>query len=288
VHFLLSFDIDAFDVRPCLLLLFVASKRMPPRPPFSSAIIHTRAYNAKKPMHPESNFKRIYDVVREGADRKLSAAIPVNPHGIGRRNATEEGMFQAAWAIRLQQTPGVNRANLVEPPWYPPKPRSRVLIKLAPTAANSQSGRCIGSGREIDKNLGGNPPIESGIKCFEVTGGSQRASWAWHPHVGNQPGGYLRPWALRPKKLLCLDGDATVYGKRLPKGVAAALVVCNPERPSQRWVFVRDRLVNMATRLCMAVTATGSNITMESCGTAPQQHFAMPQLPDKATEWGTL
>lgn len=100
-----------------------------------SFIIHTRAYNAKKPMHPESNFARLYELAREGALKNLTAPVPMNPAGIGRRSPEVEESYRAAWSQRQALTPGVMRSNAVEPPWYPPKPRSRVLVRVKGASA---------------------------------------------------------------------------------------------------------------------------------------------------------
>ena len=53
------------------------------------------------------------------------------------------------------------------------------------------------------KDLGDNPPVMM-AKCPQSTGAqSAKYGWAYHPEVPGGPGGFIRPWVLRPKKLLC-------------------------------------------------------------------------------------
>jgi hypothetical protein len=206
-----------------------------------SFIIHTRAYNAAKPLGERSNFYRLYELFREGREANIPDPVPAMP--LGQRSAAEEAEFDRIWTARLALTPRVNQRNVVEPPWYPKpyptSPRSRVRIQLKdiPDAG-------LGMHNQVERNLGGNGPVGY-IK------GSQLQTWAWNPGPPGQ-GGHFRPWIARPPKVLCLDGDAQeAYGSRAPPGVVVAAVVCNPTRRSQKWLFAVDRIVNVDSKLCL-------------------------------------
>lgn len=253
-----------------------------------SAIIHTRAYNAKKPMHPESNFAQLYELVRKLAEKNITDPIPVNPLGIGQRNASVERLYKHAWQERLRKTPGVNRPNLVEPPWFPTGTRVRVLLKsLAHTS-------CIGVGKQEKKEIGNNPAVVHGFECSASGRVPMKASWAWQQTPDNTAGGFLRPWTLTPKKILCLDGQPeAVYGRRFPSTMAIALVGCVPDRPAQRWGVLRNRIVNMASKLCLTSVTTPNGehevqVHTANCSEAPEQDFAVERIDEYVGEWGTL
>lgn len=60
-------------------------------------IIHTRAYNAKKPMDPDSNFYRLYSLFRKGALQNVSEPAPAMK--LGKRTEEEEKEFTLIWVI---------------------------------------------------------------------------------------------------------------------------------------------------------------------------------------------
>merc|ERR1712070_224764 len=109
----------------------------------------------------------------------------------------------------------------------------------------------------MGNDLGRNPSIDAVAPCPKNQNEEKyvRASWAWNPGTDGT-GGHLRPWSPRgAARPLCLDGDAkSAYGRRTPVGMVAALVGCTPERRSQRWAFVSNRLMNMDTKLCLQAT----------------------------------
>lgn len=204
-----------------------------------SFIIHTRAYNAAKPLGLKSNFYRLYQLFQNGAAQNISKPVPAMP--LGPRTAAEEADFDRIWKTRIGLTPRVNQANVVEPPWYPPLAgRQRVMVTLA----NSLGGS-IGMRSKVERGLGGN----ARLGYFSDT--SARRSWAYNPGVPGE-GGYLRPWDARPARILCLDGNAQdAYGPKAPAGEEVAVVTCNPNRRSQRWLHAVGRLVNVDSKLCL-------------------------------------
>ena len=91
-------------------------------------IIHTRAYNAKKPMAKDSNFWQLYVLFREGAEKEIAEPVPAFP--LGHLNEHDQTFYDRTWAKRMSQSSDVNRYNMVEPPWYPTsKPRTRVSLQ---------------------------------------------------------------------------------------------------------------------------------------------------------------
>lgn len=207
-----------------------------------SFIIHTRAYNANKPLGVRSNFHRLYLLFRAGAEKGLSQSVPAMP--LGRRTPAEEEHYSLIWAKRMTLTGDVNKFNVVEPPWYPRGPRQRVQVLLTNTLGGS-SPVCMGYFMKEMKDLGMNFPVGTFPSC------SSRM-WAWNPGTVPGEGGYLRPWIRTPKKVLCMDGNPkSAYGRRAPAGVQVATVVCNPTRRSQKWLHALGRLINMESKLCL-------------------------------------
>jgi hypothetical protein len=211
-------------------------------------IIHTRAYNANKPLGFRSNFFRLYELFRKGAERGEPQAISAMP--LGKRSQAEETEYDRIWAQRLTLTGVVNRPNVVEPPWYPrSSPRFRVALipKLQPA-------HVLAMGRQKIKDLGQSFMVLLGSS--HQTTATQRY-WAWNP---GPDGGYLRPWHPRPEKIYCLDGDPKgAYGPRAPEEVAVAVVVCTQKRRSQRWIHAAGRLVNVDSKLCLQLPKDAGN-----------------------------
>ena len=211
-----------------------------------SFIIHTRAYNAAKPLGKRSNFYRLYELFKKGA--LLNDPTPRSAMPLGPRTAEEEVDFDRIWNARLKLTPRVNQANVVEPPWYPPGDRKRVLISLG-----KPMGGSLGVHQKVDRNLGGN-----GHLGYFADSNPMRA-WVFTPGLAGE-GGHFRPWDARPAKILCLDGAAQeAYGPKAPSGVEVAVAVCNPKRRSQRWLFAVGRLVNVESKLCLEAPESSSD-----------------------------
>ena len=214
-----------------------------------SFIIHTRAYNAPKPLGERSNFYRLYQLFKKGAS--LNDPMPISAMPLGPRTATEEVEFDRIWKARLKLTPRVNQANVVEPPWYPTGERKRVLITLGKPVGGS-----LGLHQKVERTLGGN-----GQLGYFADSSAMRA-WVWNPGRAGE-GGHFRPWDSRPAKILCMDGAAQdAYGPKAPSGVEVAVAVCNPARRSQRWLHAVGRIVNVESKLCLEAPEGGSNEPM--------------------------
>jgi hypothetical protein len=213
-------------------------------------IIHTRAYNAKKPMDLKSNFWQLYLHFREGANRNIEASVPATP--IGKRTPAEQVNFDQIWKARMAVSSDVNKYNMIEPPWYPTGVRTRVSFQ------SSALNTCLAGQKKGWNDLGRNPPVDAVGNCpdqQEGDGKYARSAWAWNPGTDGT-GGHLRPWSPRgAARPLCLDANAeSAFGKRSPFGMHVVLVGCNPIRRSQRWVFEQGRLVNMESKLCLRAT----------------------------------
>ena len=208
-------------------------------------IIHTRAYNAKKPMDKNSNFYQLYQLFRAGAEKEDPNPVPA--FTLGRLGAEEQAFYNKTWAKRLSQSSDVNRWNMIEPPWYPAKPRSRVALESVAL------GTCLAGKKKGLNELGKNPPVDVAGNCPDPDEVKySRPTWAWNPGTDGT-GGHLRPWSIRGlARPLCLDGDMkSAYGRRAPHRMDVGLVGCTPERRSQKWVFVLGRLLNMDSKLCL-------------------------------------
>ena len=132
-------------------------------------------------------------------------------------------------------------------------------------------------------------------KCPQSPGAhSVKYSWAFHPEVPGGPGGFIRPWVLRPKKLLCLDGaPEEVFGRRLPDFTTVALVVCDRTRAGQRWLHSKGRLVNYATRKCLDTFKLPKfqykiDLQADECTDREEQDFEMVTLDDVEGDFGLL
>jgi hypothetical protein len=208
-------------------------------------IIHTRAYNAKKPMSPKSNFWQLYTIFRAGAELNMDSPQPI--YKLGKRTAAEEVEFDRVWARRQRTTSQVNFYNNIEPAWYPKGVRTRVGLK------SKSIGKCLAGQKKGFNELGRNPPVDAVGRCAQATEKQYgRSTWAWNPgHDGT--GGYLRPWSVRGiARPLCLDGDAqSGYGRRTPVGMQVTLVGCSPIRRSQQWFYVLGRFVNAKSKECL-------------------------------------
>lgn len=239
-------------------------------------IIHTRAYNAKKPMAKNSNFWQLYMHFREGANKEIAESVPASP--LGKRTEAEAKEFEQTWAARLKISSDVNKYNMIEPPWYPVGFRMRVVFKSAAL------GTCLGGQKKPYNDLGRNPSIDAVAPCPKNQNEEKyvRASWAWNPGTDGT-GGHLRPWSPRgAARPLCLDGDAkSAYGRRTPVGMVAALVGCTPERRSQRWAFVSNRLMNMDTKLCLQATHApeGDMRLTHQTRTAEEKNVVIEMVP---------
>lgn len=131
-------------------------------------IIHTRAYNAKKPMHPTSNFARLYKHFHEGAAQNLTEAVPAMP--LGRRTPAEEVAFAASWEARQMTASMVNKLNSVEPPWFPAKPRMRLKF---------ESEAIVGWGKKLPACLAVAKKSENILSRRAVSHKAQRLHSSW-------------------------------------------------------------------------------------------------------------
>ena len=88
-------------------------------------VLHTRGYNAIKPLHPESNFAKLYKIAKDGAARQNDAPVAIIKTAV--RTPDDESHY-ATLHKRLKPTH-------VDPPFQPAPPWH--LIQLEPLIATS-------------------------------------------------------------------------------------------------------------------------------------------------------
>ena len=76
-------------------------------------VLHTRGYNAIKPLHPESNFAKLYKIAKDGAARQNDAPVAIIKTAV--RTPDDESHY-ATLHKRLKPTH-------VDPPFQPPHRR---------------------------------------------------------------------------------------------------------------------------------------------------------------------
>jgi len=187
-------------------------------------VLHTRGYNARKPLSKRSNFAKLYGLVREGAAKRIDEPIPVVK--ISPRTPDEQRRYNETYS-RL-------RPIQVEPPFIPAPPWTLVQLE------NALTKKCLFAERSPGM-YGRLMPAQAMGKCATSTVLSQldetlskvheRQTWQWHGHSG-----HVRPAIREPGRIYCLDAFAVIKNVRRNGPPGPPMVnVCHPERSSQVW-----------------------------------------------------
>lgn len=166
-------------------------------------VLHTRGYNAAKPLNPESNFAQLYARAATGA--ALQDPAPQALVKLGSRDGAEQAAYNKVYA-RLRPTS-------VEPPFMPKPPWKLVQLKSI-LGDGSTSGRpkevgCL----YAERSPGTYGPLKdlevkrgcADAKLLEAEGvdlpkNIERHTWMWHADSG-----YIRPAIREPGRIYCLD-----------------------------------------------------------------------------------
>eukprot|EP00041_Stephanoeca_diplocostata_P023501 m.578799 g.578799 ORF g.578799 m.578799 type:complete len:763 (+) comp22309_c0_seq5:142-2430(+) len=184
-------------------------------------VLHTRGYNAKKPLHPESNFYQLYARAKAGALRNISDPVPLV--NTGKRSAAEDTAYAKLYA-RLRQTS-------VEPPFLPTPPW--VLIQLQSPLVRKClfAARSPGTyGKLSPAEVKGMCATDDVLKTQEngLPKSHEQQTWQWHMETG-----YIRPAIREPGRIYCLD--AIPVTRDVAHDNPPMANVCHPGRPGQLW-----------------------------------------------------
>ena len=198
--------------------------------------LHTRAYNADKPINPKSNYGRLYKLAREGAARAESGPAPLvrlEPRDAEKKKA-------------LLQRRG-DAVNVVDPGFVPPGAKEYVLLSI--------EGRCVDAPRGVKgQSFGGFPTLQLTGNCEKAQQKkfNETVVYIWQPEHG-----YLRPAHREPGRVLCIDARSiSIFpvAKDSFWNLAPQMITCKPDRPSQQWAHdpQTGNMRNPITGLCMA------------------------------------
>jgi hypothetical protein len=223
-------------------------------------VLHSRAYKAIKPIHPRSNYGRLYQLAAEGAKAAGIKSAPLV--GIAPRSQSGEAELTVLFERRGE------RDNVVDPPFVPRTPWRPVLLKSA------RLGSCVNAVRHVKGEMyGGNPELIVTADCPAATRKfNETVVFLWHAD-----GGYLRPAHREPGRVLCADA-LVLSAQSIPAiswSTAPKMITCNPDRPTQQWSFDADgRLANPHTGLCIEAVGVGGpgnaaqRLVMRACSSS--------------------
>ena len=191
-------------------------------------VLHTRGYNARKPLPEDSNFGRLYARAKRGAALKDDSPRPLVR--VGARNATEQAGYNKIYA-RLRPT-------MVEPPFMPAAPW--VLLQLKTLKQGAKEESCVYAERspgtyghlsqlEISPRCASDSILEADQPLLGKM--HERHTWMWHPKTG-----HIRPAIREPGRIYCLDGELA-FGRG--SADVPMVNICNPTRESQRWTLTK-------------------------------------------------
>ena len=197
--------------------------------------LHTRAYNADKPIHPKSNYGRLYKLAREGAAREEPGAAPLvrlEPRDAAKKKA-------------LLQRRG-DAVNVVDPGFVPPGAKEYVLLSI--------DKHCVDAPRGVKgQSFGGFPTLQLTGNCEKAQQKkfNETVVYIWQPEHG-----YLRPAHREPGRVLCIDAmPISIFpvAKDSFWNLAPQMISCKPDRPSQQWEHdpKTGNMKNPITGLCM-------------------------------------
>eukprot|EP00040_Diaphanoeca_grandis_P003765 m.25830 g.25830 ORF g.25830 m.25830 type:complete len:718 (+) comp15181_c0_seq2:313-2466(+) len=190
-------------------------------------VLHTRGYNARKPLHPKSNFAKLYALAKEGAEKKDPTPIALIPTKA--RTPQEQEKYESIYA-RMKPTH-------VEPPFQPPPPWKLIQLQTV-----QDEELCLFAERSAG-SYGKLSTAEAVTKCAnedELKTLSnpfpkyyERHTWQWHYESG-----YIRPAIREPGRVYCLDSEPIGLNIHVSEYHGSPMVnVCNPTRGGQKWEF---------------------------------------------------
>lgn len=192
-------------------------------------VLHTRGYNAKKPLNPKSNFAQLYDRAKIGAEKKINAAVPLIPTTA--RTPDEQESYQKIY--------GRLKPALVEPPFQPAPPwklfqlQSKTDAALCLFAERSPGSYGKLSTAEIKSSCANDEVLAS--EPTPLSKAHERQTWMWY-----NGSGHIRPAIREPGRVYCLDSEP--YGLRgsAKDYTGPPMVnVCSPVRDGQIWQLLQ-------------------------------------------------
>ena len=140
--------------------------------------LHTRAYKAAKPIHPRSNYGRLYKLAATMAtiatSTRSSGSKPMSLVGVSPRNTSEIALIGRLFERRGELD------NVVDPPFVPRSPWRPVLIQ------STRLGTCVNAVRHVKGEMyGGNPELQVAADCADssVTF-NETVVFLWHEQEG--------------------------------------------------------------------------------------------------------
>jgi hypothetical protein len=212
-------------------------------------ILHTRAYNADKPIHPKSNYGRLYALAAAGAAAGHDESADLVPLPPRNRTELEDILHRRG-----------DNVNVVDPAFIPRGAKQFVLLKSAAT------GQCVDAVRGVKgETFGGFPTLQAGGNCAKAqTKFNETVVFLWYSEWG-----YLRPAHREPGRVLCVD--ALSYNIYPPKDVTwkvtPQMITCKSNRPSQQWTFdVKHGVMkNPHTQFCMDPGKDHGQLVLRPC-----------------------
>ena len=212
--------------------------------------LHTRAYNADKPINPSSNYGRLYALAREGASKKETASrslVLLPPRDAFKKAA-------------LLQKRG-DAVNVVDPGFVPTGTKEFVLLSSA-----AIHGRCVDARRGVKgQSFGGFPTLQLTGNCDKAQKKfNETVVFIWQQTAGT---GYLRPAHREPGRVLCIDAlPISIFpiAKEDHWNLAPQMITCNPSRSDRAdcssvlWCFIVRpyRGWSSPTTLCVRRTSS--------------------------------
>eukprot|EP00041_Stephanoeca_diplocostata_P024867 m.640383 g.640383 ORF g.640383 m.640383 type:complete len:665 (-) comp22621_c0_seq1:127-2121(-) len=224
-------------------------------------VLHTRGYNAAKPLTPASNYGRLYHGMREkvkqiaqtqdwSAHTTEHAGIKHLFRNIGPRNSSERQAFQRAVQAR--------GPNVIEPTFVPSGNKSYMRIKSL-----RFRGQCLTAARPV--SMGDSPEL----RIQECTKRDDIDLWLYHwiyseteddaaalSNGGFSASGYLRPASKKLGggmwgRIMCAAG--LPWHSHDTWDGAPSLLVCDPQNPSMRWRVRHDsgQIENVGMGTCV-------------------------------------
>ena len=143
-------------------------------------VLHTRAYNAEKPINPRSNYGRLYKMAADGAGSQISVPI------VATSARTEKEVAQMADLFERRGEPD----KIVDPAYIPRGRRENVII-----ASQMYRGACVNAARYVKGEMyGGLPELQATGNCDAARKGfNETVVFLWHPETG-----HLRPAHREP------------------------------------------------------------------------------------------
>jgi hypothetical protein len=191
-------------------------------------VLHTRAYNADKPINPRSNYGMLYHRAKiEASKRKSdpSDLVPLPPRNLLTKSA-------------LLQKRG-DTVDVVDPGFIPRGPLEFVLLK-------TDAGNCIDARRGVrGQTFGGFPELSATGDCAKAQKSkfNETVVFMWQSKWG-----YLRPAHREPGRVLCVDAlPLNIYPPLARNNnwtSSPQMITCNPNR------CVLEILQNITATVC--------------------------------------